>query len=222
MYFYYKNTGLLISNLVLESIFDFWKWSNWKCGNWANWHILGNIQIFRPNLEKKYNFYLLFNCTALYIYLVENFLGNIPPSACIGNFPLSGKFPRWDFSYNSIVLPSIALHFTALYFTEPKCTELQPKSLIPKIHCVTLYLILWMPRNSNVTGKHNWRLRQRGMGSGKRMSGAGWEIWKRAWERITIALWLFPGKFNCIFTFKYHYFAHTLSLHWWKVPRLFS
>ena len=33
---------------------------------------------------------------------MEYFLGKIPPSACIGNIPLYGKFPRWDFSYNSV------------------------------------------------------------------------------------------------------------------------
>ena len=46
----------------------------------------------------------LLNCTAQYIWLVEDFLGNIPPSLCIGNFPLSGKFPKWDFSYNLFLL----------------------------------------------------------------------------------------------------------------------
>ena len=62
------------------------------------------LSISQPNIMSKKGRHQskIDDCSAIFIYLVENFLGNIPPSASIGNFPLSGKFPRWDFSYRPV------------------------------------------------------------------------------------------------------------------------
>ena len=60
---------------------------------------------------------------------MESFLGNIPPSAWIGNIPLSGKFPRWDFSYNSVQCS--AVQFSAVYCSAVQCGAVQ----FIAVHC---------------------------------------------------------------------------------------
>ena len=95
---------------------------------------------------------------------MENFLGNIPPCACIGNFPLSGKFPRGNFSYRPLhctalhctALHCTALHCTALHFTSLHCTALHCTAL----HCTALHCTALQCYALNCTTL-NWNTMQR-------------------------------------------------------------